>query len=234
MPSQPGAAPAVVFFDIDGTLIRKSGPHHRQALEMAVHRVTGLPATTDGIPVQGMLDRRIFELMLRNAGAPASLAVRVMPDLIREAQRLYRGRCPASLRDKVCPGARSALRRLRRRGIPLGLVTGNLTAIGWKKLERAGLRHYFRFGAFAEKADDRSGLVRIALRHARRRGWIGRDTRLWLVGDHENDVRAAQANAVNSIAVATGLSSVGDLAACSPTILLETLAGFDLEAILRP
>jgi len=233
MPSQPRPAPAVVFFDIDGTLVRKSGPHHRQALESAVQRVTGLCATTDGIPVQGMLDLKIFEMMLRNAGATPALIARAMPDLVREAQWLYRRRSPPSLRDKVCPGARSALRRLRRRGVPLGLVTGNLTAIGWRKLERAGLRHYFQFGAFAERAGDRAGLLRVALAHARRRGWIGVRTRLWLIGDHENDVRAAQANAVNSVAVATGLSSAGDLASCSPTILLNSLTDLDLEVILN-
>ena len=46
------------------------------------------------------------------------------------------------------------LYKLSRRGIPTGLVTGNLTRIGWKKMERAGLRRYLRFGAFAERASD--------------------------------------------------------------------------------
>jgi len=35
------SAPALVLFDIDGTLVRRAGPHHRQALVDAVHRVTG-------------------------------------------------------------------------------------------------------------------------------------------------------------------------------------------------
>ncbi len=54
---------------IDGTLIRRAGPHHRAALENALFRVTGLRATTDYIPVQGMLDRDILREMLRGAGA---------------------------------------------------------------------------------------------------------------------------------------------------------------------
>ena len=40
-------APALVLFDIDGTLIRRAGPHHRQALVDAVRHVTGLETTTD-------------------------------------------------------------------------------------------------------------------------------------------------------------------------------------------
>jgi len=67
VPGEP--APAVVLFDIDGTLLRRSGPHHREALVEAVRRVTGLDTSTDGIPVQGMLDRDILAQMLRAAGA---------------------------------------------------------------------------------------------------------------------------------------------------------------------
>ena len=42
-------------------------------------------------------------------------------------------------------------------------------------MERAGLRQYLRFGAFAELARDRAGLVRIAVREAKREGWIDRE-----------------------------------------------------------
>ena len=58
----------LVLFDIDGTLLRRAGPHHRQALVEAVRRATGVDATTDGIPVQGMLDRDILSAMLISAG----------------------------------------------------------------------------------------------------------------------------------------------------------------------
>ena len=54
-------APALVLFDIDGTLLRRAGPHHRHALIEAVRRVTGLETTLDGVPVAGMLDRGILE-----------------------------------------------------------------------------------------------------------------------------------------------------------------------------
>src|SRR5215471_14074684 len=144
------SAPALVLFDIDGTLLRRAGPHHRQALEEAVLLVTGLRTTTEGVPVQGMLDRDILAHMLRNAGASPALARRKMTEMVTRAEIIYARRCP-DLRRKVCPGARMLLYRLSRRGIPAGLVTGNLTRIGWKKMERAGLRHYLRFGAFAER-----------------------------------------------------------------------------------
>src|SRR5580658_10718486 len=163
------ATQALVLFDIDGTLLRRAGPHHREALEKAIRHATGIETTTDGIPVQGMLDRDIVRMMLERAGASKPFVRRHMPAIVKRAQQIYARSCP-DLRSKVCPGAWMLLYRLFRRGVVSGLVTGNLTAIGWKKMERAGLRRYLRFGACAELARDRAGLVRIAAREARREG----------------------------------------------------------------
>ena len=225
------ASGALVLFDIDGTLLRRAGPHHRQALVEAVRHATRLDTTTEGIPVQGMLDRDILSLMLANAGASPGLIRRKMPEIVRQAQSIYARTCP-DLRRKVCPGARMLLYRLSRRRIPAGLVTGNLTRIGWKKMERAGLKPYLRFGAFAELARDRAGLVRIALQHARRQGWINGSSPVALVGDHPNDILAARANGVRSVAVATGLASFDELAAHQPDVLVEDLRALPLEALL--
>jgi phosphoglycolate phosphatase-like HAD superfamily hydrolase len=224
-------AGALVLFDIDGTLLRRSGPHHRQALVDAVRSVTGLETTTEGVPVQGMLDRDILEQMMLNAGAKPGEIRRSMPELVRRAQSIYVRRCP-NLRRRVAPGARMLLWRLYRKQVPAALVTGNLTRIGWKKMERAGLRRYFRFGAFAELAQDRAGLVKIALLEARRRGWLNGRTVVTLIGDHPNDILAARANGVRSVAVATGLSSSEELAGHQPDLLVDDLRALAVQRLL--
>jgi phosphoglycolate phosphatase len=223
--------PALVLFDIDGTLLRRAGPHHREALVEAVRRTTGLESTTEGVPVQGMLDRDIVTEMLRNAGATSAYIRRHMPAIVLHAQKVYARSCP-DLRRRVCPGARMLLYRLFRRGVVTGLVTGNLTRIGWKKMERAGLRQYLRYGAFAELASDRAGLVRIAIREARRQGWIDRASPVALIGDHPNDIRAARANDVRSIAVATGVVGAEELATHSPDVLVPDLRSLSMEMLI--
>ncbi len=221
MPARP-----LVLFDIDGTLVRRAGPHHKQALVEAVRRVTGLETTVDGIPVHGMLDPDIVGMMMRAAGArPASIR-RAMPEIARAAERIYLRSCP-DLTRKTCPGTRAALRRLVKRGAVLGLVTGNFTRIGWRKLARAGLKEYFRFGAFGEMAPTRADLVRLAIRQARRAGLIARGGPIALIGDAPADILAAQANGIASIAVATGISTREELAACGPDALLEDLRALD-------
>ena len=223
--------PALILFDIDGTLLRRAGPHHREALIEAARRVTGLATTTDNVAVSGMLDRDILTSMLLNAGASPAQIRLAMPAMVTLAQSIYVRRCP-DLRRKVCPGARMLLYRLSRRHVPTGLVTGNLTRIGWKKMERAGLRPYLRFGAFAELAKTRAGLARIAIRQARRNGWITRHSPIALIGDHPNDIRAARANGIRSIAVATGLISAEELATHQPDVLVEDMRALSLEMLL--
>ena len=220
-----------MLFDIDGTLIRRAGEHHREALVKAVRRATGVDTTTEGVPVSGMLDRDILAVMMTRAGMKPAEIRRAMPEIVRLAQSIYVRSVPV-LSKKVCPGVRRVLGGLDRRGAVLGLVTGNLTRIGWRKMERAGLRPYFRFGAFAELAKDRAGLVRIAIRQARREGWIARDSSISLVGDHPNDVRAAQANGIRSVAVATGLASMEELQAHRPDLALPDLRTLALEMLL--
>ncbi len=229
--STESPAPALVLFDIDGTLIRGAGPHHKLALVEAIRRVAGVETSTDSIPVQGMLDPVILTLMLQAVGIGRLEARRLMPDLIREAQNVYVRTCP-DLRSKVCPGVRDLLGELRRRGIPAGLVTGNLPRIAWKKLERAGLKRFFRFGAFSDQGGERSVLVRAAIRHARREGWINASSRIALIGDHENDIRAAQRAGIKSVAVATGLSTAGELAACHPDLLVADLTQLQLKELV--
>jgi len=221
---------ALVLFDIDGTLIRRAGPHHREALVYAVRRVTGLETTTEGIPVQGMLDPDILTQMMRREGASRPAIRRSMPEIIQAAERYYLRVCPV-LHAKHCPGVEPLLDRLTRRGILLALVTGNLTRIGWRKLERAGLRRYFRFGAFGEMAATRAGLARLAIRQARRHGWIGRGAPISLIGDAPSDIVAARANRIRMIAVKTGITPPEELIAQAPDFLLPNLRHLRLPMV---
>jgi phosphoglycolate phosphatase-like HAD superfamily hydrolase len=221
---------SLILFDIDGTLVRRAGPHHRQALVDAVLEVTGADSTTEGIPVHGMLDPDILTLMLRATGFGQPEIELAMPRIIEAAQDLYEASVP-DLRAKTCPGVVPLLEQLRSRDTVLALVTGNLTRIGWRKLERAGLRDYFLFGVFGEMAATRGGLAKLAIERARGEGLIAAESRISLVGDAPQDVRAAKENGIRSIAVRTGITPPGDLEACFPDVLLDDLTWLDLSII---
>lgn len=222
----------LVLFDIDGTLVRRAGPQHGEALEAAARQVTGARCTMSGIPTAGMLDRDILKLMLRNAGLSRARIGEALPDIMRLAPRHYRRRCP-DLRAKVCPGVTAALRMLRQRRVICGLVTGNLRRIGWRKVERAGLRHHFRLGAFSDMGTTRAMLAAIARREAHRRGLVPAAAPGILIGDTPNDIEAARLNGLLSVAVATGVYSPDQLAPHHPDILLSDLRELTWEKLVR-
>lgn len=213
--------------------MRRAGPHHREALVHGVRRVTGLDTTTEGIPVQGMLDPDIIALMLRAVGVETATIAASLPEIMAAAEDFYAASVP-DLRDKTCPGVIPLLEELTARGTALALVTGNLTRIGWRKLERAGLDHYFRFGAFGEMAPTRGGLARLAIERARREGLIASDSRVALVGDAPQDIQAARESGAFAIAVRTGITPPGELEAGAPDMLLEDLTFLDLAGCGQP
>lgn len=175
-----------------------------------------------------MLDPDILARMMRAGGMDDAEISAQMPAIIDAAQDVYQTGVP-DLRDKVCPGVVPLLDHLRGRGVKLALVTGNLTRIGWRKLERAGLHHYFRFGAFGEMAPTRGGLAGLAIEQARREGLI--DGNISLIGDATQDVLAARENGIRAIAVRTGITSPEELEASAPDLLLDDLTQLDFAKI---
>ncbi len=177
-----------------------------------------------------MLDGIILALMMQAAGIADADAREALPAIIEAAQELYLIDVP-DLTGKLCPGVANLLHELKRRDVVLALVTGNLTRIAWHKLSRAGIHHHFRFGAFGEMAPTRGELAVLAIEQARREGLIGPRSKISLIGDAVNDVKAAHHAGIQSIAVRTGVTPAGDLEAAGPHVLLDDLTCLDLAII---
>ena len=218
---------SLILFDIDGTLVRRAGPHHRQALVDAIRQVTGAATTTEGIPVHGMLDPDILTLMLRAAGFHAAEIASAMPAIIETAQDLYEATVP-DLRDKTCPGVVPLLESTARPRHDTGAGhrqsdPHRLAQTGTRRSARLfPLRRLRRNGGDARRsgqAGHRTGAHRgISLRPMRR---------ISLIGDAPQDVRAAQENGIRSIAVRTGITPPGELEACQPDLILDDLTCLD-------
>jgi phosphoglycolate phosphatase-like HAD superfamily hydrolase len=72
-------------------------------------------------------------------------------------------------------------------------------------------------------APTRAELARMAIEHARRRGWTDGNASVSLIGDAPSDIIAARANGARAIAVHTGISTREELAELEPDLLLEDL-----------
>jgi phosphoglycolate phosphatase len=220
------------LFDIDGTLLRSRDRIHVDSVAWSVHRVTGFEITLAGVQLQGNTDTAILREACRQAGIQPEV-LEQQYDAILETMR----NCVSERRDELdlylMPGVELVLRHLAAKGALLGVASGNLEAIGWIKIERAGLREWFRFGGFSDHLPVRAELVKQAAEKARElAGRRGRTAaKVCVVGDTPRDIEAARANSLSVIAVATGRSSFDELLACLPDACVSSLA--DLLATLK-
>ena len=227
-------ATALVLFDIDGTLMRGAGPHHKLALVEGVRRVTGHQGSLDRVPTHGMLDRDLLWILLLEAHLSRTRIRKVMPEVVKAAQQAYLESSPSSLTECLCPGVVPLLERLVEAHCCLGVVSGNLTAIGWRKLELSGIRRHFTLGAFSEDASNRALVARTAIRRARKAGTIRRTTPISLVGDHPNDVLAAHANRIRAVATGTGLGQTPELDAAMPHLFVTDFTFLSVRQLTVP
>ena len=216
------------LFDIDGTLLRSRDRVHIESFLASVLLVTGFEVTLSGIVLHGNTDTAILREACRQAGVPADvLDERIDAILETMCHSVVERR--HEMEPVLMPGVEKALQHLAQKGALLGVASGNLEAIGWIKIEQAGLREWFRFGGFSDHCPVRSELVWHAARKARE--LAGRDASVCVVGDTPRDIEAAHANSLPVIAVATGRSSFDELLQCKPEACVTSLA--DLLASAR-
>lgn len=212
------------LFDIDGTLLRSRDRVHFDSFATSVQRVTGFEITLSGILLHGNTDTAILREACRQAEIPAQL-LEERVEAILEAMRNSVAERRHELDLLLMPGVEDVLRHLAQKGALLGVATGNLEAIGWIKIEKAGLREWFRFGGFSDHFPVRPELIGHAAQKARELAGTGRQTsvNICVVGDTPRDIEAARANFLSVIAVATGKYSFDELLRCQPEACVSSL-----------
>jgi phosphoglycolate phosphatase-like HAD superfamily hydrolase len=216
------------LFDIDGTLLRSRDRVHMDSLPATVREVMGLEVSLEGVSLAGNTDTSILREACALAGVPADVLEPQMAAILKGMCKNVADRRD-QLRPILMPGVEETLRHLADRGATLGVATGNLEMIGWIKVERAGLREWFRFGGFSDHFPIRSELVGHAAKKARE--LAGAQATVCVVGDTPRDIEAAHANGLPVIAVATGHFSFDELLVHGPEACATTLA--DLLAATR-
>jgi phosphoglycolate phosphatase len=214
------------LFDIDGTLLNSRDAVHYFSFRNAVHKVLAMDVSIDGVPVHGNTDMGIMRAVLSRAGLDKTTIERHTPEIFQQMIAEVNLNQDA-LRPEPCPSITELIERLHQSGKLLGIVSGNLEPIGWLKLEKAGLRSRFQFGAFSYPLELRADIFRFGLEQATSR--LGTKATACVVGDTPADVAAARAVGLQVIAMATGIYSFAELLSCRPDACLA--CGTDLLAL---
>jgi phosphoglycolate phosphatase-like HAD superfamily hydrolase len=208
------------LFDIDGTLISTGGAGGgamRAAFAALWRRADGF----DGIEFSGRTDRSL----LKQAVTAAGLEGEPFEEQLRRFKRAYYRRLPLSLpayEGRVLPSVVSFLEQLTADpDASVGLGTGNFRHSASIKLRHYGIDHYFRFGGFGDRAEDRAALIAEGIRSGQRRG---RHDIVFVIGDTVHDIVAARANRAVAVGVTTGSASAEVLSAAGADLVLASLA----------
>lgn len=210
-------------FDIDGTLLVTRDLVHWNALHQAMLEAYGVDATIEGVPFHGMTDLSILRAALGRAGVPEDRFERGLPRALAVVCREVEAN-RASIVAEVCSGIPRLLESLQAMGKLLGVASGNLEAVGWHKIEAAGLREFFNFGCFSDRCEQRSGIFKTALQRVNQE--LGADSRACFIGDTPSDVRAAKDVGAPIVAVSTGTFNFAQLQACSPDLCVSDCGEF--------
>jgi len=209
------------LFDIDGTLLRSPDRVHFDSFATPLRDVMGFEVSLEGVPLAGNTDTSILREACERAGIPAEVLEPQVTAILEGMCHNVIGR-RHEMHPVLMPGVEETLKYLADRGATLGVATGNLEMIGWIKVERAGIREWFRFGGFSDRFPVRSQLVGNAAVKARE--LAGSQASVCVVGDTPRDVEAAHANGLPVIAVATGHFSFDELMKYKPEACATTLA----------
>lgn len=212
----------ICLLDIDGTLLLTGGAGQTAFAETLADEF-GIPEILTKVLFAGRSDRAIVADLFRDHGIEPSEA---------NWQTFCAGylrRLDAALakhRGYVLPGVGGLLASLKARGdVALGLLTGNVREGARRKLEHYDLWQWFAFGGFGDHHEERCDIAAAALAAARAHvnGSSTSAGEVLVIGDTLNDIACGRSIGALCIAVATGHSSLEELAAGRPDVLVKTL-----------
>lgn len=223
--------PALILFDIDGTLLL-SGRAGLRAMTRAFTQTFGVSDAFAGASFAGRTDSFLVSYALKAAGLPDTaenhdrFREAYVPLLAEEIQH------PGTGQKGLMPGARELIEALGEHDhLHLALLTGNYREAAEIKLTHFELWEFFEWGAFSDDSPDRNALVPIARQRAETYDVPDEALdRVIVIGDTPHDIECARVAGAMSIAVATGGHTVEELRAAGADIVLADLS--DTEKVL--
>lgn len=215
------------MWDVDYTLLRGGGLAAR-AWQDAFVEVTGVPwrATPN---FGGRTDLAICAEVFDTHGVRDCTPERFFA---RYVERVHADRHLFAEQGALMPGVRDVLDRLADDpGVVQTLVTGNVPQVAAAKVAAFGLTAVFdaEVGGYGTDDSVRATLVRRSRERAEAK--YGERFHPVVVGDTEHDVTAALANGAVAVGVATGRTSMADLAGAGAHTVLPDLS--DVDAAVR-
>ncbi len=202
----------IPLFDIDGVIISKAtNKPHFEACNHIFRSIYNKNASVSEIDADGEIDNQIIIKVLELHGLSTEMVKKKLKKATKEMGKYFYIHETEENYVSLA-GVKKLLIELKNRKIPIGVLSGNVETIGWRKIELAGVRKYFDFGAFGDSAFKRVDLIKIARKKTEKilNKTVPHKT-LVIVGDTPRDIQCGKEGGIATIGVATGLFSEAEL-----------------------
>lgn len=218
----------IPLFDIDWTLLVGKNQVHLDAFTHMFTTVYNEPtAAISDITPHGMIDSQIIVEVMKVHGWVEGDTRQKLPDAFNAINSYYTKNADPKYIEKL-PGVDNLLAKLKESDVLMGLLSGNIEGMAWNKMEMAGIKDYFSFGAFGDMANTRPELVSVAQNQIKAKFKLDiPNEQFVIIGDSPLDVMTAKKAGTKCIAVATGSSDKARLLAENPELTVSTLEVLD-------
>ena len=202
----------VVLFDIDGTLLSVQKTQHDETRRYVdtMRSVIGKELNVVPSRFAGMVDPQICKILLTEMGVNEDAQRELLPKTLARMGELYHENPMES--DVLNDGVEELLGVLFKSGTHvLGVLTGNISAVGEEKLKITGIRPYFTERFYADDYYDRNKLVKDAVQRCVAKYSLPNQRSILIVGDTPLDITAAIAANATPIGVTSGVYSMMQL-----------------------
>ena len=196
----------VVLFDIDGTLLSVQKTQHDETRRYVdtMRSVTGKEPKVIPSRFAGMVDPQICKILLTEMGVDEDAQCELLPKTLTRMGELYHEAAKNS--DVLNDGVQELLEVLSKSATHvLGVLTGNISAVGEEKLKITGIRPYFTERFYADDYYDRNKLVKDAVEACVAKYSLPNQRKVLIVGDTPIDITAAIAANATPIGVTSGV-----------------------------
>lgn len=213
-----------VLFDVDGTLV-KAGGAGRKALDRAILKLHGVEDVCSRFSISGRMDIDNFRLAFFHATKQ-----KAGPGEIEAIETAYLRFLPGEVRNAVKTGVYNEIAGVsklidllsRRKGVLLGLGTGNVEEGAKIKLKPSGLLKYFQFGGYGKDAVSRAQMLRVSRRRAEALAKERIEPRdVCVIGDTPRDVQAGRKAGFRTGAVLDGFGDEAAVRNARPDFLAK-------------
>ena len=216
----------MILFDIDGTLlsIKKIEYDETQRYIRAIRDVTGREVNVNVKPTRfaGMVDPQICNILLTELGLDEKARKDLLPNVLLRMGEVYRKmeKKGSVLNDGVLELLHALSQSANH---VLGVLTGNITAVGEEKLAITQTQSYFTERFYADQYQDRQSLVEDAVELCVAKHQLPESENVIIVGDTPLDIAAANAANATSIGIASGVYSKTQLSRAGATSVFQDL-----------